>query len=283
MIRLVWKPRITVVARMTIDHVAVAQFLEPHGFEAFRSDALTDADALPELGGRVCYMSFGKKRRSGNTEYIKNIIESGHGSVTEHTVFGLIVDGISRRCGEQFTRQRVGFSPSQLSQRYVDESAPRFVVPPPIRLAEGITPFHEWDTRTTPEPHWFRDGSMAPAFRDWAYSIQLCQNTYKRLCEDFYVDNPSVPDKTLRRKRAREAARSVLPNATETILYCTMNARAIRHFIEMRSSSSADAEIRTVAREMLKTMWNESPNLFVDYEDRWTDDEWTAWTPHPKV
>ena len=74
------------------------------------------------------------------------------------------------------------------------------------------------------------------------------------------------PDGTLRRKLARQAARSVLPNATETRIFVTANARALRHFIEMRGSEAADVEIRKVALQVLDLMRRESPALFSDYE-----------------
>jgi thymidylate synthase (FAD) len=73
------------------------------------------------------------------------------------------------------------------------------------------------------------------------------------------------PDKTLRRKLARQAARSVLPNATETKIFVTANARALRHFIELRGSEHADIEIRKVAVAVLKIMQQEAPSIFADY------------------
>jgi thymidylate synthase (FAD) len=94
----------------------------------------------------------------------------------------------------------------------------------------------------------------------------------------------NVPEATLRRKLARQAARSVLPNATETKIFVTGNARALRHFIEMRGSEHADVEIRKVALAMLEIMRKESPAMFSDYEVRTLPDGTTAvYTEHPKV
>ena len=73
------------------------------------------------------------------------------------------------------------------------------------------------------------------------------------------------PDRTLRRKKARQAARSVLPNATETKIFVTANARSLRHFLEMRGSRHAEEEIRKVAVAMLHILQREAPNLFGDY------------------
>jgi thymidylate synthase (FAD) len=75
-----------------------------------------------------------------------------------------------------------------------------------------------------------------------------------------------VTDKTIRRKLARQAARSVLPNATETKIFVTANARSWRHFIELRCSEHAETEIRMVAAEILEILRREAPSLFGDYE-----------------
>jgi thymidylate synthase (FAD) len=81
-----------------------------------------------------------------------------------------------------------------------------------------------------------------------------------------------VPNKTLRRKQARQAARAVLPNATETRIVVTGNYRAWRHFIAMRASEHADVEIRGLAVECLRQLQREVPNVFADFEIQTLDD-----------
>jgi thymidylate synthase (FAD) len=68
----------------------------------------------------------------------------------------------------------------------------------------------------------------------------------------------------MRKKRARQAARSVLPNAAETKIVITGNARAWRHFCEMRGSGSADLEIRRLAGCVLRVLHDEAANIFED-------------------
>ena len=89
------------------------------------------AEQVVELGGRVCYMSFGKGRKS-NQEYIGNILEAKHGSVIEHAVWTFLIAGVSRSLTHELVRHRAGFSFSQLSQRYVDETTADFVEPDAI-------------------------------------------------------------------------------------------------------------------------------------------------------
>jgi thymidylate synthase (FAD) len=74
-----------------------------------------------------------------------------------------------------------------------------------------------------------------------------------------------ITDKTLKRKKIRETARAVLPNCTETKIFVTGNARAWRHFLELRGSIHADAEIQRLAIAVLDVLQAESPNLFGDY------------------
>jgi thymidylate synthase (FAD) len=65
---------------------------------------------------------------------------------------------------------------------------------------------------------------------------------------------------------AREAARAVLPNATETKIVVTANARAWRTMLELRSSEGAEQEIRRCAVAVLKLLQHEAPGLFSDFE-----------------
>ena len=84
-------------------------------------------EGLIEVSGRVCYMSFGsKRRRRTNKDYIGHILEVGHGSVLEHAAWNFIITGVSRSFTHELIRHRAGFGYSQLIQRYVDESSADF-------------------------------------------------------------------------------------------------------------------------------------------------------------
>ena len=177
----------------------------------------------------------------------------------EHAVFNLIITGVSRSFTHELIRHRAGFAYSQLSQRFVDESECAFVEPDAI--AED------------PELH-----------RVWLEAVQACGRAYRELADGLAAKFAGLEDKTLRRKKAREAARSVLPNATETKIFVTANARALRHFIEMRADPAADVEIRKVAIAILKLLQAESPNLFGDYTlSDLPEGGQTASTAHRKV
>ncbi|HBG21865.1 MAG: FAD-dependent thymidylate synthase [Syntrophaceticus sp.] len=60
----------------------------------------------------------------------------------------------------------------------------------------------------------------------------------------------------------REDARYLLPNAVETKLVCTMNARSLYNFFRMRCCCRAQWEIRALAQEMREIVRQIAPDLF---------------------
>lgn len=252
-------PRVYLVGRQSVDDDALARFLADEGVSRWSTDTEEAGETLVEVAGRLCYLSFARPRPGGNSAYIGHILEVGHGSVLEHAVFNFIITGVSRSFTHELVRHRAGFGYSQLSQRFVDESGCAFVEPDAIA--------------DDPELH-----------AVWLEAVQSCQRAYKALADGLAAKFSDIPDRTLRRKKAREAARSVLPNATETKIFVTGNARALRHFIEMRGDAAADAEIRKVALAMLAILRAESPNLFGDYRVvDLPEGGRAATTPHRKV
>jgi thymidylate synthase (FAD) len=148
---------------------------------------------------------------------------------------------------------------SQLSQRYVDESVAEYVEPDAIA--------------SDPQLHTL-----------WLDAIAHAHQAYVQLVAKLADHFKDEPDRTLRRKLARQAARSVLPNATETKIFVTANARALRHFIEMRASRHAEPEIRRLAVKVLEIMKTEAPHLFSDYQlVPLSDGTFEAHTTHRKV
>ena len=234
------EPKVYLVGRQQVNDDALSEFLGDHQVSHWSTDTEEAGEKLVEVAGRLCYMSFARPRPGGNKAYLGHILEVGHGSVLEHAVFNLIITGVSRSFTHELVRHRAGFGYSQLSQRFVDESKCSFVEPDVIA--------------GDPELHQL-----------WLESVRASQVSYRALADRLTEKFKDLDDRTLRRKKAREAARSVLPNATETKIFVTANARALRHFIEMRGDSAADVEIRRLAIAVCKLMQQEAPNLFGDY------------------
>src|SRR5205823_15019925 len=118
----------------------------------------------------------------------------------------------------------------------------------------------------------------------WLAAVTQSHRAYMQLAEKLQERLKSEPDRTLRRKLARQAARSVLPNATETKIFVTANARALRHFIELRASRHAEVEIRRLAVSVLRLLQQEAPHIFGDYQlVPLPDGTFEAVTQHRKV
>lgn len=257
-IKIIHEPTVYLLGRQVTDDAALERFLADHGV-SWESDTEVAGEYLAEVAGRVCYMSFAKPRPGGNKVYLEHILEVGHGSVLEHAVWNFLFTGVSRSLTHELIRHRAGFGYSQLSQRYVDESVAEYIEPDCI--AEN------------PELH-----------RIWLEAVSQSHQAYMKLTERLMESFKDEPDRTLRRKLARQAARSVLPNATETKIFVTANARALRHFIELRGNRHAEVEIRKLAVGVLKIMQQEAPNLFGDYElVALADGTHEAVTSHRKV
>lgn len=237
---IITKPNVYLVGQQIANEDTIQQFLSDHEVDHWTTDSDVGAEKLVEVAGRVCYMSFAKPRPGGNHAYIEHILEVGHGSVLEHSVFSLLITGVSRALTHELVRHRAGFGYSQLSQRFVDESDCAFVLPPTI-------------------------GNDPELKAIWLEAVQSAQESYQKLSDGLAAKMANIEDKTLRRKRAREAARSVLPNATETKIFVTGNGRALRHFVEMRGDVAADMEIRRLAIAVLTVLQQAAPNLFGDY------------------
>ena len=236
-------PRVTLIAR--------PQFLEPaHLAVQWKGDA-SDGERLAEFAGRICYMSQHNPAQRPTAEYLENIKKQGHGSVLEHAVYVLLVEGISRSCSHELVRHRAGFGYSQLSQRYVDESHAAFVVPPAI----------------------LGDAALEA---DWERQVTEAQGSYVRAVEGLIERYAWVGDKVHRRKMAREAARSVLPNATEVKIVVSGNARAWRTMLELRTGEGAELEIRRLGVAVLRVLQQEAGALFSDFAIYVADDKQEA-------
>jgi thymidylate synthase (FAD) len=257
-IRVLHEPTVYLVGRQIVDDAVLDRFLADHGV-SWETDTEVAGEHLAEAAGRLCYMSFARPRPGGNRAYLDHILEVGHGSVLEHAVWNFIFVGVSRSLTHELIRHRAGWAYSQLSQRYVDESVAEYVEPS--------------DIAADPELH-----------RVWLDAVAQSHQAYMKLAALLQERLKDEPDRTLRRKLARQAARSVLPNATETKIFVSANARALRHFIELRASRHAEVEIRKLAVRVLEVMKTEAPNLFNDYQlQPLPDGTFEAVTPHRKV
>jgi thymidylate synthase (FAD) len=226
-------PKVTLIGR--------PQFIEPSHLPVQWAGESTDGERLAEFAGRICYMSQHNPAGRTTADYLQNILKQGHGSVFEHAQYVLLVEGISRSCSHELIRHRAGFGYSQLSQRYVDESHAAFVMPPAIQGDAALE-------------------------RAWEQQVAAAQASYVEAVERLMEKYAHIESKVHRRKMAREAARSVLPNATEVKIVVSANVRAWRTMLELRLGEGAELEIRRMAIAVLEALQAEAPRLFADFE-----------------
>ena len=195
-----------------------------------------DPEALTALGARLCYAGgdvdqllrlVSEKEQRG---FVEKVMSMGHESVMEHVSFTFLAEGVSRVLLAQLTRHRIA-SFSVQSQRYVSYAGGfGYIVPPAVE-------------RLGPEAVSEYEGQMAQ-MQSWYEEWQ------KRLGEAGESSN--------------EDARFVLPNACETRILLTMNARELRHFFSLRMCSRAQWEIRQMAISMFEQCCRVAPALFQD-------------------
>lgn len=207
----------------------------PYTEHPFPSDVETvmAADELAEFAGRSCYQSWDRPNpaTATNRDYLRSIITREHYSVLEHSSATFWITGISRSLTHELIRHR-HLSYSQLSQRFVDSAEADFVLPPAYRGDEDA------------------HNAVDDCF-DFALEV------YESLVERGEASG-------LSRKEAREAARCVLPNCTETTIVVSGNMRTWREVIDKRNTPGADAEIRELSQEILRQLKQVAPNTFQD-------------------
>ena len=177
--------------------------------------------------------------------FLQKLNDFGHASPIEHASFTFGIEGVSRTFLAQVTRHRIA-SFSVQSQRYVRLDDFRYVVPPEIEaIPEAKAAFlasMEEDARR---------------YLDLAHKLEE-GHTARLMAE-------GMPEKQARAKASKQAnedARFVLPNACETKMVVTMNARSLQNFFHLRCCNRAQWEIRQLAEEMLRLVYPVAPHIF---------------------
>ncbi len=170
----------------------------------------------------------GNADREKQAAFVTKVMESGHNSPIEHVTFSFAIEGISRACTHQLVRHRIA-SYSQQSQRYVDGSRFDYILPPAIaKIPEARARFERF--------------------------LEEVGETYR--------DLKTLLEAGGRGDKAKEDARFVLPQATESKIVVTMNCRSLLHFFELRCCNRAQWEIRGLAMKMLELCKQTLPVVF---------------------
>ena len=189
---------------------------------------------------KLCYSAsgiadlVGKQTDEKAKEFVDKLVSMGHESPIEHVVYTFGIEGISRACTHQLVRHRIA-SNSQQSQRYVSEQSQKhggvfdYIIPPSFKQAG--------------REEWFKE------------KMQEIQKYYDK-AEEILKKAGYIGE------AAHQDARFLLPNAAETKIIVTMNARELFHFFRKRACNRAQWEIRDMAKGMYKLVLPTAPSLF---------------------
>ena len=193
-----------------------------------------DPEATVALAAKLCYSDrelddlTDNILAKDNSAFITRLMDMGHHSPVEHASFTFSIEGVSRALLAQITRHRIA-SFSVRSQRYVSEDAFNYVVPPAIEEL-GAAAVARFAGQMNTIMGWYHDWQGALGHGE----------------------------------KSNEDARFILPNACETKMIVTMNARELMHFFSLRCCNRAQWESRSVAWLMLGEVIKVAPNLFKD-------------------
>lgn len=208
-------------------------------------------EKLVAAAAKLCYSDlpgdalFNDLSEDKASSFIDMLMSIGHQSPIEHISFSFSVEGVSRTLTHQLVRHRIA-SYSQRSQRYVTEGQFQYIIPPEIEQVQEA-----------------RDLFIHAMQQDQKIYDDLSEMLYKKHKDTFIKEG--IPEKraaSIATKKAIEDARYVLPNACETKIMLTMNARSLMHFFRLRCCERAQWEIREMAFQVLKEVMEVAPSLF---------------------
>ncbi len=197
-----------------------------------------DAQELIASAAKLCYASQTEgildQDPAGAGKFVRMLKNLGHHSPLEHASFTFLLEGVSRALTHQLVRHRIA-SYSQRSQRYVAHAEFDYVMPPQL------------EDKTVEI-----DGRQIPAAKYFAETMELIAERYGRLQEAMGGQGET----------SNQDARYLLPNACETKIFATMNARELLHFFAERLCLRAQWEIRGAAEQMLSAVRKVCPAVF---------------------
>lgn len=250
-------------------------------------DGVEPGEALVSLFAKLCYRSLvpGKNTNVSKVRSISDnltaLLESAHGSVFEHVSLNFIVTHCSRVFTHELVRHRVGTAFSQTSGRYV-------------RAEPG-----EWDLVVDPillDPE--ARGVLSQVMEHLDVSVYLLEcalglrvpneehpQATARAClgeNGGWSEHEEELDKMWRpvysaempfseKKKRTSAVRRILPNGMANEIAVTLNVRALRHTIQMRTSRHSEWEIRYVFQKIYRLCKEKWPNLFADAQEEEVD------------
>jgi len=223
-------------------------------FARTKEASKSEGELLTEVAGRICYKSFGvglnpnvTKIRASSRDYIDNTLSKGDGSIFEHATCTFAFLNVSRVLTHELVRHRVGVAISQESLRYVRPTHLRFWLPPDLQ-----------EKKT-----------------EVKLIVEQIEQNYHDLERSYGWDKLNFDVK----KRITSALRRVMPEGMATSIVWSANHRTIRHVIAMRTTESAEIEIRFVFDKVARMMKERFPLIYNDFEFTELEDKTRTWKP----
>lgn len=239
------EPKVRMIAHTAVDAGALGEYLDDIGADEYELDALiSDTENLIKVAGKICYKSFQaglnkniSRVRDDSQQYISNINKVGHGSVIEHGSVTFVIWDCSRVVTHELVRHRAGTAMSQESGRYVRLNNIGFWIPSCLKSnEEGLQMIYDH----------IADTERLVQHLEYVYDVDGQPNFSKK-------------------KELTSALRRVAPIGMATAIVWTMNMRAARHIIQMRTSRHAEEEIRLIFSKIADVMVPTFPALFSDF------------------
>lgn len=197
-----------------------------------------DPEGVVAAAAALCYASDPEQAlhppSNRKADLVRMLRQMGHLSPFEHATFTFLLEGVSRALTHQLVRHRIA-SYSQRSQRYVAHDEFDYIIPPRLQGLRVV-----WE------------GQDVDAVEFFVETMDVLARRYSALNDALGRAGES----------SNEDARYLLPNACETKIVVTMNARELLHFFGERLCLRAQWEIRGVAECMLALVKEVAPHLF---------------------
>jgi thymidylate synthase (FAD) len=253
---------VRVLARTVVDRKAVREWLDEMGADQFEipsPDTVSDPSLLVALAAKQCYMAFQpglnpnvNKVRADMVEYLDNVMKQRHGSVLEHAVLTFGINGCSRVFTGEMNRHRAGVGISERSMRYIRYTNITFWMPECFREASGDPEdiaVKKSESRQLLTAEFQSQERMMARFADiWKEEL--------------------APTSTFHAKKVLTSAfRRGIGMGIATGGVWSLNLRALRHVIALRTDAGAEEEIVHVFKKVGKIMIAQVPEIFGDFKD----------------
>lgn len=252
------------LARTVVDREEVRAWLDEMGafeFEIPSEEAVSDPALLVALAAKQCYMAFQPglnpnvtKVRKDMVEYLDNVLKQRHGSVLEHAVFTFGINGCSRVFTGEMNRHRAGVGISERSMRYIRYDKISFWMPECLRDESTVIPGREEKKRLSRK-------RLMEEFESQERMMAFFSELWK---EELTAEGTGAFHI---KKVLTSAFRRGIGMGIATGGVWTLNLRALRHIIALRTDPGAEEEIAHVCREIGRIMLKNVPEIFADFRE----------------